>query len=386
MPSHKRGGRRTRWAAWCLIVLLLIQSTPPLPVWAADGSGTVSVNPTSAVAGSTGNTFAFTYTASEAMNDGGVRVAVPAGWSAPQASAGTAGRVTVSSTGTIGRSENTLDSASGWDWSSTIAVVTLSADTSVKKQGTASLKAAVAASIGTSKLFYNYGSGQDWSGYTKVGFWMRSDIALALGGAKFKLSSSTNLPSNGTTTTYNISSLSAGAWTYVSIDLTGAAPSTRNAVRSYGFELPAVGVLTAFYFDNVMLGPSTAATFSGQTIEVPLMDLASSGTVTVTYGAGGGTSGATVGSTSGSNTVTVSSRLDSGGTFTNLSSLPSINLTAGTVSALQFSAEPSTVSAGLNMSPLSVTLKDSNGNTVTNDNSTQVTLRALSTTIMSNSH
>jgi len=61
---------------------------------AADGSVTNTVLPTSATAGSTGNTFNFTYTASETMDSGGITITVPAGFSAPQGVAGVAGYTT----------------------------------------------------------------------------------------------------------------------------------------------------------------------------------------------------------------------------------------------------------------------------------------------------
>ncbi len=90
------------------IVLIGLLVISPEGVRAADGSGTVLESPSSASVGSAGNTFQFTYTATETMRDGGVKVTLPAGWSAPQTSTGVAGKVSVSSTATIGKSENTL--------------------------------------------------------------------------------------------------------------------------------------------------------------------------------------------------------------------------------------------------------------------------------------
>ncbi|HEU4841595.1 MAG TPA: invasin domain 3-containing protein, partial [Ilumatobacteraceae bacterium] len=67
-------------------------------VYAADGSGTIGVAPTSAVAGLTGNTHTFTYTAATGGIAGGsVELTVPSGWTAPQtASATSAGYTTAS--------------------------------------------------------------------------------------------------------------------------------------------------------------------------------------------------------------------------------------------------------------------------------------------------
>ena len=71
------------------------------PAYAADGSGTNSVTPTSTEVSSTGNTFTFTFTAAELMDSGSISIAVPAGWSAPQGTPGAAGYTTVSTTAGI---------------------------------------------------------------------------------------------------------------------------------------------------------------------------------------------------------------------------------------------------------------------------------------------
>ena len=70
-------------------------------VYAADGSGTIGVSPTSAVAGSTGNTLAFTYTAATGgIAAGTVELTVPAGWTAPQAGSSTSAGYTTAGGGT----------------------------------------------------------------------------------------------------------------------------------------------------------------------------------------------------------------------------------------------------------------------------------------------
>ncbi len=51
---------------------------------AADGDGTMTVLPTSVVAGSSGNNLTFTYTAAGTMTDGEVDLTVPTGWTVPQ--------------------------------------------------------------------------------------------------------------------------------------------------------------------------------------------------------------------------------------------------------------------------------------------------------------
>ena len=69
-------------------------------MYAADGSGTIGVSPTSAVAGSTGNTLAFTYTAATGgIVAGAIELTVPAGWTAPQTGSSTSAGYTTASGG-----------------------------------------------------------------------------------------------------------------------------------------------------------------------------------------------------------------------------------------------------------------------------------------------
>ena len=65
-------------------------------IYAANGSGTMTVSPTTLSAGSTGNTLIFTYTAATGgLRSGEVEVAVPTGWpDAPSTNPKTAGYVT----------------------------------------------------------------------------------------------------------------------------------------------------------------------------------------------------------------------------------------------------------------------------------------------------
>jgi len=61
----------------------------------SDGSGTMTVAPTSAGAGSTTDTLVFTYTAATGgLNSGAITVAVPSGWSVPSTTVGAAGYTT----------------------------------------------------------------------------------------------------------------------------------------------------------------------------------------------------------------------------------------------------------------------------------------------------
>jgi hypothetical protein len=70
--------------------------------FAAGGSGTAAINPSSGVAAGGLGTWTIRYTAAEAFSSGTIAVVIPDGWSAPQISASSsAGYVTVSSDGVL---------------------------------------------------------------------------------------------------------------------------------------------------------------------------------------------------------------------------------------------------------------------------------------------
>ena len=99
-------------------ILILAALGIPMAALAADGDGTVTVSPTTAVAGSTGNTFTFVYTTGASWSSGAnvahLRITVPGGgWSAPTTAAGT-GHVAISAetcpgTPTIAASSSNID-------------------------------------------------------------------------------------------------------------------------------------------------------------------------------------------------------------------------------------------------------------------------------------
>jgi hypothetical protein len=73
----------------------------PVTVFAASGSGTATIAPDTAVAG-TPDSWSVTYDPAEVFSNGLIRVTVPSGWSSPQdTSSNLAGYVTVSSTDTL---------------------------------------------------------------------------------------------------------------------------------------------------------------------------------------------------------------------------------------------------------------------------------------------
>lgn len=311
------------------ITLLFIFIFSPF-VFAADGSGTNTVSPTTATAGSTGNTHIFTFTASETMNSGGITITIPSSWSTPQGIAGTAGYTTVSTTGTVGQVLDSGDSLTGWGNNTsnpTACSGGLSVDTSIKQEGSGAIKC-INSSDKNNGVWYHNITSQNWSSYTSVGFWIRVSSAINNGDLQFAYDDNSNLASPIAALSLG-SAISANTWTYVSFStLTG----TRTSVVSFGFKianLSAMGNTTA-WVDNFQIGSSSAApTFSGNTITVNAIALTSGQTITVTYGSGGGASGATAPSSPETSIFTTQSRTSDSGTLTNIASSPTVTVSGG---------------------------------------------------------
>ena len=85
-----------------------LASSPSITVRAANGSGTISSSVSNVANGATAQTATFTYTAATGgVASGAVTVDVPAGWTAPNTTSGTAG-YTTASTGTVSTAGQTI--------------------------------------------------------------------------------------------------------------------------------------------------------------------------------------------------------------------------------------------------------------------------------------
>jgi titin len=88
--------------------LATLRTSPVVKVYAANGSGTAKVAPTSVKAGSKGITLSFGFTAATGGTSGGeIALIMPSGWSAPSKTANAAGYVT-STCGTVAISGSTI--------------------------------------------------------------------------------------------------------------------------------------------------------------------------------------------------------------------------------------------------------------------------------------
>ncbi|MDP2668855.1 MAG: hypothetical protein Q8P07_03425 [bacterium] len=291
---------------------------------AVDGSGINSVLPASVNAGSAGNTLTFTFTAAEAMNSGEIALTVPTGWSAPQGSVGTAGYTTVtSSLGTIGTVLDNADSVTGWS-AGTQCGNGLTSETTIKQEGTASISCS-APNTAVGAVFYKNITSQNWSGYTKVAFWIHSGKALAVGDLQFSYDDSANLASpieNISVPAYIFNS----GWNYVVLNF-GA--TTRTSVVSFGFRNNTGSGPLDFMtlrIDDLLLGPGLPTFPGGGIISARLLQLASGQGVTLTYGSGGGASGASAPALGETSTFTTKTRISDAGTLASIGASPTVTV------------------------------------------------------------
>ena len=330
--SHKKG---VSLFNVLIVVGLMVGSAffGALSAQAADGSGTNTVSPTSTDVSSAGNEFTFTFTAAEAMNSGGINIAIPAGFSAPQGTAGTAGYTTANSTaGVVGTVVTNADSITGWQEDDTDACNTanLAVNAGTKIEGANSVLCNNSSSSlpdDTDSFSYRFAD-TDWSSYTKLGVWLRSSVAISSATNYIQVAyidggTSTDLGDGAAEQVFNVQSLAANTWTYFSFDLT----APRDSINGVGIICKGRGCDNRnIFMDYVLIGPGSP-TFTGSgpwNINVPFVTMPISATSTIVYGSGGGTSGVTAPSTTGTYAATTTSRTAISGTLTNIASHPTI--------------------------------------------------------------
>jgi hypothetical protein len=220
----------------------------------------------------------------------------------------------------MGKQVDAADATTGWT-APTATVQTLSTDTTTFHEGTGSLKNILTTGATSGDRWYNsLGASQNWSGYTTVGFWIRSTANVSSGDLQFEYSSNSDLSSP--ISSLNIGALTANTWTFQKLTLTG----TRTNISSFGIKyVTNIGAAT-IYVDDILIGPGSPSYTSG-TVGVRLLSLASSQTIIFSYGSGGGASGVTAPSTTGTATATTTSRVSDSGTLTNISSHPTLTAT-----------------------------------------------------------
>ncbi len=304
---------------------------------AADGSGTMTVNPTS-VNVSSSDTPILTYTAaSGGLNSGEVDVVVPSGWSTPSTTSGNAG-YTVSTCGTVNVSGSTIR---------VTAVTLLSAATCTITYGSSSPGASAPSSPQTStfttlEMSTSSGTLTDVASSPTV----RVGNAADGSGTMTVSPTSVGVGSTGNTLTFTYTA-AAGGLNSGEVDV--VVPS--------GWSTPSTTSSAAGYSTS----SSGTLAVSGSTIQVTALSLSSGATCTIVYGSKASSGpGATAPSSSGVAVFTTSEKSTSGGSLTNLSSSPTVMVNALDGSG-SMTVSPTSVNVGSTANTLTFTYIASTG-------------------------
>ena len=302
-----------------------IAVSPTITIYAPDGSGSATTPTTNVSASQTGNTVVFTYTvASGDMANGGVKLTIPAGWSAPSVSAVAAG-YTTSSAGTVAVAGQVV----------TISAITLAAGTPVtitygsKAGGGAGATATATTGAQTWQLQQRSTAG---GVFTNLGTSPSVTINAANGSGTLTASvANVSAAQTGRTITFTYTAAAGGI-------ASGAVTVTAPAGWSSPSTTPGVAGYT-----TASTGTVSAA---GQTITVSGVTLGGGATMTVVYGdTSGGGPGATASATTGAQTWQGQEKSTAGGVLANLAASPSVTVYAADGSGTA-TASISVVSAG----------------------------------------
>ena len=256
------------------------------------------------------------------MTSGGVKIVVPAGWTAPQLAAG-AGQVT-SSSGTVSVAGQTI----------TVDSLTLAGGAT----GTITYTNGTATSTAGSQSWNGQQRSTGGGSYTALAASPSISVDNAPHGSGTLTTSTSTVErlSTGNTVTFTYTAATGGLTNgAVTVDVpTGwSAPSTTGSAAGYT--------------------TSSAGTVSvaGRTVTVGSLTLGGGGTVTITYGStASGGSGADAPTVSGAQTWSAQQKSTSGGTLTNLATSPSITV--------QDTTAPTFSSANVNDTTLTITLNE----------------------------
>ena len=128
------------------------------------------------------------------------------------------------------------------DWLAIDADTVMSNDSSFYRQGTASLKMAVATTAdATDGATNTLATGnQDWTDDESVGMWLYSTVGLTAGDLVFIVTDSV-----AADTSTNIPAVVANTWTWVEVDIGGIANASKDVLTDVSIELSAAGAAVA---------------------------------------------------------------------------------------------------------------------------------------------
>jgi len=128
------------------------------------------------------------------------------------------------------------------DWTAIDADTVMSNDSSFYRQGTASLKMAVATTAdATDGATNTLATGnQNWTDDESVGMWLYSTVGLTAGDLVFIVTDSV-----AADTSTNIPAVVANTWTWVEVDISGIANASKDVLTDVSIELSAAGAAVA---------------------------------------------------------------------------------------------------------------------------------------------
>ena len=234
-----------------LPLLLILIFSYPLKLSFGAGPGSCTVSPSEVISGTT-NDFVFTYTATQRMPGGTVKINIKEPFTAPQKDNPTGhGYVEIGGTSPnciIGRTLNNMDDSILWyssDWSH----ISLSSDTTAanKKEGYASLKLTISSSaVANDKVYTNINITHEeyW-----ISFWIKPSVNVTQGQLKFVYSYNVGLPSpfDGS---IDIPALPVNTWSYIKLNI-----SSTSDIKSIGF-IYAVDFMTTggtIWIDEILI-------------------------------------------------------------------------------------------------------------------------------------
>lgn len=142
--------------------------------------------------------------------------------------------------------------------------VTVSRETSDKKDGTASVKLVVAASAGVEILAYHDITPVDIHAYDSMGFWFKSTVALNAGDLQFLLDNTAACVSP--LETINFPAVTANTWTWVPLPF--VTPAALTAVASIGIKQAVDKGAMTLYIDQIVVGDWNDQLKAGDFIKV----------------------------------------------------------------------------------------------------------------------
>ena len=304
--------------------LTALSSSPIVSVVAPpDGTGTMTVSPTSVLA-SVPTTLSFTYTAAtDGLVAGSVVVNVPSGWTAPSTSSTHAG-YTTASVGTLSVAGQVI----------TVSGLTLSSG---------------------STLTITYGSGGGSTGAlppaSTGAMSFSTEEESSSSGTLTSLSSSPSVsvnasPDGSGTETVSPSTVTAGSSTSLTFTYTAAPGGLVNGSLSLTVPAGWTAPSTTAGHPGYTTASTGTVSLAGQVITVSGVSLTGGSTMTVTYGAGGGANSVTPPASIGTATFTTNEKSTSSGTLTAISSSPQVVVNASPDGSGTFTVSPPTALAG----------------------------------------